>query len=497
MVLTKTRGGPGFLRQPRSVWAVAFACVISFMGIGLVDPILPTMASQLHATPEQISLLFTSYLLVTAVAMLITGWVSSRIGAKLTLVVGLAIIVVFSALAGAAGGVNGIIGFRAGWGLGNALFIATSLAVIVGAASGGFAGAIVLYEAALGVGIAMGPMVGAALGGISWRGPFFGVAALMGVALICVLTLVAPAPPPAERARIADPINALRNRGLSTIAVAALLYNSGFFIVMSYSPYPMKIGIHELGMVFFGWGLLVAVFAVFCAPWAQRRIGTARSLYLTLFMMSLDLVAIGLWVARPPVVIACVIVSGAFIGMNNTLVTSTVMQVSPVPRPTASAAYSFVRFVGAGLAPWLGGIVAAHYGQAALFYLAGGAVFLGLPVLATAHGLVARAHAPSEHESDQAAEEIVESAEGNVLYGHLRGVDAAPLADAELMLLDDAGRQVAQGRSSADGYYHLVGPVAGSHTLVVTSNGDTQAFPVQLSRASTELSLRLDGCPVS
>jgi MFS family permease len=183
--------------------------------------------------------------------------------------------------------------------------------------------------------------------------------------------------------------------------------------------------------------------------------------------------------------------------MNNTLVTSTVMQVSPVPRPTASAAYSFVRFIGAGLAPWLGGIVAAHYGQAALFYLAGGAVFLGLPVLATAHGLVARAHAPSEHESDQAAEEIVESAEGNVLYGHLRGVDAAPLADAELMLLDDAGRQVAQGRSSADGYYHLVGPVAGSHTLVVTSNGDTQAFPVQLSRASTELSLRLDGCPVS
>lgn len=495
--MTKTRGGPGFLRQPRSVWAVAFACVISFMGIGLVDPILPTMASQLHATPEQVSLLFTSYLLVTAVAMLITGWVSSRIGAKLTLVVGLVIIVVFSALAGAAGGVNGIIGFRAGWGLGNALFIATSLAVIVGAASGGFAGAIVLYEAALGVGIAMGPMVGAALGGISWRGPFFGVAALMGVALVCVLTLVAPAPLPAERARIADPINALRNRGLSTVAVAALLYNSGFFIVMSYAPYPMKIGIHELGVVFFGWGLLVAVFAVFCAPWAQRRIGTARSLYLTLFLMALDLVAIGVWVDRPPVVIACVIVSGAFIGMNNTLVTSTVMQVSPVPRPTASAAYSFVRFIGAGLAPWLGGIVAAHYGQAALFYLAGGAVFLGLPVLATAHGLVARAHAPTAHESDEAAEEIVEAAEGNVLYGHLHGVDAAPLADAELMLVDDAGRQVAHGRSSADGYYHLVGPVPGSHTLVVANNGDTQAFPVQLSRASTELSLRLDGCPVS
>ncbi len=30
--------------QPRAAWAVPFACVISFMGIGLVDPILPSLA---------------------------------------------------------------------------------------------------------------------------------------------------------------------------------------------------------------------------------------------------------------------------------------------------------------------------------------------------------------------------------------------------------------------------------------------------------------------
>src|SRR3954453_4190873 len=133
-------------KQPRAVWAVAFACVISFMGIGLVDPILPALADQLHATPSQVSLLFTSYLVVTAVAMLVTGWVSSRVGAKRTLLTGLTLIVVFAALAGSSGSIGGIVGFRAGWGLGNALFIATSLAVIVSSASGGFAGAIILYE---------------------------------------------------------------------------------------------------------------------------------------------------------------------------------------------------------------------------------------------------------------------------------------------------------------------------------------------------------------
>jgi MFS family permease len=162
------------LKQPRAVYAVAFACVVSFMGIGLVDPILPALSAKLDATPSQVSLLFTSYLLVTAVAMLFTGWVASRIGAKPTLITGLALIVVFAALAGLSGSIDQIVGFRAGWGLGNALFIATSLAVIVASATGGFAGAIVLYEAALGLGIAAGPLIGGLLGEVSWRGPFFG-----------------------------------------------------------------------------------------------------------------------------------------------------------------------------------------------------------------------------------------------------------------------------------------------------------------------------------
>src|SRR3569833_4181114 len=185
-------------KQPKAVYAVAFACGVSFMGIGLVDPILPALAEQLKASPSQASRRFTSYLVVTAVAMLVTGCVSSRIGPKRTLITGLAIIVVFSALAGLSGTINGIVGFRAGWGLGNALFIATSLAVIVASATGGFAGAIVLYEAALGLGIAAGPLVGGLLGDISWRGPFFGVAALMAIALLSTVVLLDPTPKPTK-----------------------------------------------------------------------------------------------------------------------------------------------------------------------------------------------------------------------------------------------------------------------------------------------------------
>ncbi len=123
-------------RQPKTVWSIAFACVISFMGIGLVDPILKPIADELGAGPSQVSLLFTSYLAVMGVAMLGTGWVSSRVGAKRTLLIGLALIIVGAASAGLQDSVGGIVAFRALWGLGNALFIATALATIVNAASG-------------------------------------------------------------------------------------------------------------------------------------------------------------------------------------------------------------------------------------------------------------------------------------------------------------------------------------------------------------------------
>jgi len=379
-------------KQPRAVWAVAFACVVSFMGIGLVDPILASLRDKLHATPAQVELLFTSYLVVTAVAMLVTGWVSSRIGAKRTLITGLALIVVFAALAGASGGIDGIVGFRAGWGLGNALFIATSLAVIVGSASGGFAGAIVLYETALGIGIAAGPLLGGVLGNVSWRAPFFGVSVLMGIALIATVFLLPKTPTPERKESITEPIKALRHRALATTSVVGLLYNWGFFTLLGYSPFLMGISSPiKLGLVFCAWGVLVAIFAVFGAPWLKARFGTATTLYGNFVLMAADLAVIGIWPDNPTTVIVAVIVAGIFIGVNNTLVTTAVMSIAPVERPVASATYGFVRFIGGGLAPFVAGKLVEHFNAHVPFVLGAGTVLVAAIVLSSVHRALAAA----------------------------------------------------------------------------------------------------------
>jgi MFS transporter, ACDE family, multidrug resistance protein len=402
---------PSPFRQPKAVWAVAFACVISFMGVGLVDPILPSLASQLQASPSQVELLFTSYLVVTALAMLITGWVSSRLGAKRTLIVGLVLIVVFSAIAGTSGSIGEIVGFRAGWGLGNALFIATSLAVIVGSASGGFSGAIVLYEAALGVGIACGPLLGGLLGNVSWRGPFFGVAVLMLIALVATAILVPPTPRPTQRSSVSEPIKALRYRSLATTSATGLLYNWAFFTILGYAPFLMHLSALKLGGVFCGWGVLVAIFAVFGAPVLKARFGTARTLYMSMVLMAVDSLVIGVFHEHPEVVIGATIASGIFIGSNNTLVTTAVMSIAPVPRPVASATYGFVRFIGGGFAPFVAGKLVEHYNTQVPFILGAVTALAGAVVLSTVHRALREAdreeaHAGTSHQRMDAEQAV-------------------------------------------------------------------------------------------
>jgi MFS family permease len=391
--LSSTRAGSvaSPFRQPKAVFAVAFACVVSFMGIGLVDPILPAISHELHASPSEVTLLFTSYLVVTAVAMLITNWVSSRIGAKKTLIAGLILIVVFSAAAGASPSINAIIGFRAGWGVGNALFIATSLAVIVASASGGFAGAIVLYETALGVGIAIGPLLGGTLGEISWRGPFYGVAALMAIALIATIVLVEPLPKPAHTTALSAPLRALKHRGLLTMSLTALCYNWAFFTVLGYAPFPMALSPIRLGLVFTGWGILVAICAVFAAPRLQASLGIAKTMYANLAAFAVVVLVIAIWTTDNAVLIPAVIISGIFIGINNTITTQAVMTVSPVEKPVASAAYGFVRFIGGGLAPYAAGRLVLAVNIHFPFYIGVGAILLGIAILTTARGLLTQA----------------------------------------------------------------------------------------------------------
>ncbi|MFD7338322.1 MFS transporter [Streptomyces violascens] len=372
-------GAGGLLRQPRAVWATAGASVVAFMGIGLVDPILPSIAEGLDATPSQVSLLFTSYFLITAVAMLVTGFVSSRIGGRKTLLAGLALVVVFAALAGTSNSVGELVGFRAGWGLGNALFVSTALAVIVGAAAGGSAAAILLYESALGLGMACGPLLGAILGDMKWRYPFFGTAALMAIGFVAITAFLKEQPRPARKTSLLDPVRALGHGGLASAAASAFFYNYAFFTVLAFTPFVLNMSPYKSGGVFFAWGVLLAVFSVLVAPRLQERFGSLKVLGGSLVLLAADLLVLGY--GNHTTAVAATVASGAFIGLNNTVYTELALGVSDAPRPVASAGYNFVRWFAAAAAPYFAPKIEEWSDIHVPFVVAAGAAVVGAVIV--------------------------------------------------------------------------------------------------------------------
>ncbi|MEZ2716197.1 MFS transporter [Niallia circulans] len=379
---TKTEAS--LLKQPKAVWAVFFAGIIAFMGLGLVDPILPAIAEKLHASQSQVTLLFTSYNAVMAVAMLVTGMISSRLGIKWTLILGIVIIAIFSCLGGLSNGIWSLVGLRGGWGLGNALFVATALAAIVSLSNSGTAKAIILYEAAIGLGISVGPLLGGWLGAMSWRGPFLGVAVLMIIAFFGIFILMPKntsmntTNTVKSKTSLADPFRALKHRSLLVLGIAAALYNFGFFTLLAYAPFVMGLDEHGLGFVFLGWGILLAVTSVFMAPRLQERFGTVKSMCAMLTLFAVVLVAMGIWTTTQWVIIAAVIFAGALLGNNNTLITTAVMNAAPVERSTASAAYSFLRFIGGAIAPYTAGKLAEIFNPSVPFLVGAGFVLVSV-----------------------------------------------------------------------------------------------------------------------
>jgi MFS family permease len=93
------------------------------------------------------------------------------------------------------------------------------------------------------------------------------------------------------------------------------------------------------------------------------------------------------------------------LGVNNTLITETVMKISPVERSVASSAYSFVRFIGGAIAPWLAGVLGERSVHVP-FFVGAGAVFAAMCVLWTVRTAIHALDAAPNHGAEPMDSEI-------------------------------------------------------------------------------------------
>ncbi|MEU2514035.1 MFS transporter [Streptomyces syringium] len=153
---------------------------------------IPSLTEEMGAATSDIQWMINAYSLVQAGLLLTAGSAADRYGRKKLLALGLGLFGIGSLLAGLAETTGQLIAARAGMGIGGALLMTTTLAVIVQVFDEDErAKAIGLWGAVSSLGFAAGPLVGGAMLNHFWWGSIFLInvpVALLG--LVAVLKLV-------------------------------------------------------------------------------------------------------------------------------------------------------------------------------------------------------------------------------------------------------------------------------------------------------------------
>lgn len=357
-------------RKAKAKYITVFATFLAFMGIGVVDPLLPTIAKSIGASSWQIEMLFTAYIFTMAIMMIPVGLLATKLGNKRLMAIGLGVVTIFSLLCALSGSIAELSIFRAGWGLGNAMFFATAMVLLI-AFSEEAHKAIGMYEAAIGLGLAFGPLLGGVLGEESWRYPFAATCYLIFIAFLLVKFLVYEPEQKIKRKvpGVGELVNLIKFPPFLKVAIGAMCYYYGFFVVLAYSPLVIKISTIELGFVFCGWGLMLAFGSAVLSHALEKRFKPSSILPWSLGIFMILMAAL-FFFNSTEVRIILVIVSGLFSGLNNALFTTSAMAVSPYERGVTSGAYNFVRWLGAAIAPLLSGVIADVFSSSIPFAVA-------------------------------------------------------------------------------------------------------------------------------
>jgi EmrB/QacA subfamily drug resistance transporter len=213
--MRKLRGNP---------WAVLVVVSLGFfmtlLDLTIVNIAIPDMIAKLHASLDDILWVLNAYALVLAVLVITAGRLGDIFGPRTMFVAGIAVFTAASAACGFAPGAGWLIGFRAVQGLGAAMLMPQTLAIVTmsfpperrGAAFG-------VWGAVAGLATIAGPTLGGLLvTAFDWRWIFF-VNLPIGAVVLAVTPVIVPALQPGRRHRLD-----LLGVALASLALLAICY---------------------------------------------------------------------------------------------------------------------------------------------------------------------------------------------------------------------------------------------------------------------------------
>lgn len=161
--------------QPLLLIGIMAASLLQILDTTIANVAIPHMQSSLGATADSITWVLTSYIIASAVAMPITGWLADRVGARRLFIGSVAGFIATSMLCGLAQNLESMVVFRALQGITGAFIPPLSQSFMLDTSRPSRHPQVM---AIWGIGIMIGPILGPILGGwltesASWRWVFY------------------------------------------------------------------------------------------------------------------------------------------------------------------------------------------------------------------------------------------------------------------------------------------------------------------------------------
>jgi DHA2 family multidrug resistance protein len=188
--MTKTAASPaaGFPHRGMITISIMLATIMQALDTTIANVALPHMQGSLQASQDQITWVLTSYIVASAIALPLTGWLCGHWGRRKVFLVSVIGFTIASALCGLAGSLGTIVAARLLQGIFGAALVPLSQAVLLDINPREKVGQAM---AIWGAGIMVGPILGPLMGGwltenFNWRWVFFinlpvGMFALWGI----------------------------------------------------------------------------------------------------------------------------------------------------------------------------------------------------------------------------------------------------------------------------------------------------------------------------
>ena len=202
-----TTEGPVTPTRPRLVLAICcMSLLIVGMDVTIVNVALPSIRRDLDASVSSLQWTTAGYTVVLASLLMLGGSTADRLGRARVFKFGLALFTIASLACGLAPGAGWLVAFRALQGAAGAMLTPVAMSIIRNTFEDPRerAQAIGVWAAAFGISMALGPVLGGALVGLSWRAVFF-VNIPIGLAAIVLTARFVPESR-APRPRRVDPV---------------------------------------------------------------------------------------------------------------------------------------------------------------------------------------------------------------------------------------------------------------------------------------------------